>query len=250
MGHSAEDRLYPISLDEIPAWRERYKVSADEARKRFAQFVILECLASTPALARQIVFKGGNAPPFFHQSRRSTIDLDFSAMVSFPDDQDEIRQQLDNVMRRFAHRFRVSQSVSEFAASHRIRRRPFRPMTLASDTRFLGTAFIRTFSTPPGFRPRLWRLRSASTMSFARARNVVCRPLGVRYGFPRLRILSRKSCVLFFSRRFATARGRKMSLTSRRWRGGIRVFSTWPRSRVIWSRKHGATDRCWQEPVR
>lgn len=73
------DNLYPTSSEAIAAWRLLTGVPADEARKRFVQYVILESIAATSGLAGSIVFKGGNALRFVYGSRRSTTDLDFTA---------------------------------------------------------------------------------------------------------------------------------------------------------------------------
>jgi hypothetical protein len=59
-------------------WAAANGVTLDEARRRFAQYVVLCAIASVAALRRHLVFKGGNALEFVWQPNRSTIDLDFS----------------------------------------------------------------------------------------------------------------------------------------------------------------------------
>jgi len=94
-----DDPLYPRSLDGLDGWARRHRTSLDEARKRFAQFVILDLIGRSPRI-RTLAFKGGNALRFLHQSPRSTVDLDFTAPADFPDDEPSIRALLDDA---FAH---------------------------------------------------------------------------------------------------------------------------------------------------
>jgi len=53
-----------------------------EARRRFAQYGILQSIAGSQILSSSLVFKGGNALDFIWQPNRSTIDLDFSSRDS------------------------------------------------------------------------------------------------------------------------------------------------------------------------
>jgi hypothetical protein len=69
------DRLYPIHPAEIESWAKRHGTTRDEARKRFAQYAILEAIAAAPGLAGVLAFKGGNALRFVYGNRRSTLDL-------------------------------------------------------------------------------------------------------------------------------------------------------------------------------
>jgi predicted nucleotidyltransferase component of viral defense system len=112
------DNLYPTSSETITAWRLLAGVPADEARKRFVQYVILESIAAAPSLAGSIAFKGGNALRFAYGSRRSTTDLDFTAEASFPDDEGPIRARLDEALRSALSRHRVK------ARCQRVRRNP------------------------------------------------------------------------------------------------------------------------------
>ncbi len=70
---------YPAAFDTIASWARTNRVTADEARKRFAQYTILRAITSSRALSDLLVFKGGNALDFVWHPNRSTTDLDFSA---------------------------------------------------------------------------------------------------------------------------------------------------------------------------
>jgi len=70
--------LYPRSFADLSFWAETKGVTIEEARRRFAQFVILCGIASVRSLRTKLVFKGGNALDFVMSPNRSTIDLDFS----------------------------------------------------------------------------------------------------------------------------------------------------------------------------
>jgi hypothetical protein len=69
---------YPRTFQDIAAWSLGTATPIQDARTRFAQFVILCGIASEPSLRNNLVFKGGNALDFVLQPNRSTIDLDFS----------------------------------------------------------------------------------------------------------------------------------------------------------------------------
>lgn len=69
---------YPLSFDSIRAWAESAGVSVNEGRVRFAQYAVLQSIASVRLLRDGLVFKGGNALDFVWQPNRSTVDLDFS----------------------------------------------------------------------------------------------------------------------------------------------------------------------------
>lgn len=99
-------RLYPTSLAELESWRRHHGVTLDEARKRYAQFVILESIALSAA-RDYLSFKGGNAVRFIHGNPRSTADLDFTAEPGFPDDKEEIRKKLDEALRRSRNRYEL-----------------------------------------------------------------------------------------------------------------------------------------------
>ncbi len=92
------ERLHPIRLSELEAWRDRVGVTVEEARKRFVQFVALESIAAAPDLREALSFKGGNALRFVYGSPRGTSDLDFTAGDSLPDEQASIREALDRAL--------------------------------------------------------------------------------------------------------------------------------------------------------
>jgi predicted nucleotidyltransferase component of viral defense system len=110
--------LFPTAPEEIEPWRRKTGLTADEARKRFMQYAILEAIASSAGLARLVAFKGGNALRFIYGNRRSTLDLDFTADAGLPDDPDPIRARLDAALRPLLARFRVK------ARCQRVRRNP------------------------------------------------------------------------------------------------------------------------------
>lgn len=112
------ERFYPISLAELDTWRRKHGVTSAETRKRFVQYVLLESIAAAPKLATQLSFKGGNALRFVYGNRRSTLDLDFSAEGSFPDNGDEIRNLIDHALATGCVRFGIK------ARCQSIRRNP------------------------------------------------------------------------------------------------------------------------------
>jgi predicted nucleotidyltransferase component of viral defense system len=73
---------YPISFSTITAWAAENKIPVSEARRRFAQYGVLQSIAGSQILSSALVFKGGNALDFIWQPNRSTIDLDFSSRDS------------------------------------------------------------------------------------------------------------------------------------------------------------------------
>jgi predicted nucleotidyltransferase component of viral defense system len=80
---------YPTAFDDIRSWAEGAGVSVNEARVRFAQYAILQTVATVRPLREGLVFKGGNALDFVWQPNRSTTDLDFSvdhaSILAHPD---------------------------------------------------------------------------------------------------------------------------------------------------------------------
>lgn len=104
MTNETAGRLYPTSLQELDHWRRLHATTLDEARKRFAQFVVLECVGAA-SWGGQLAFKGGNALRFVYRNPRSTIDLDFSASGGFPDDAVKIREMLDAALVAGGRRF-------------------------------------------------------------------------------------------------------------------------------------------------
>src|SRR5262245_48036666 len=98
---------YPTSLAELEDWRNQAGVTLDEARKRLTQFAVLTCIGARRTLRDALVFKGGNALRFIYGNPRSTLDLDFTAAASFPDDEDQVRSLLDEALGQGANRFGI-----------------------------------------------------------------------------------------------------------------------------------------------
>jgi predicted nucleotidyltransferase component of viral defense system len=71
--------LYPVSLRGIETWAAKNGMGVAEARLRFVQYGVLQAVAGSRILSRDLVFKGGNALDFVWQPNRSTLDLDFSS---------------------------------------------------------------------------------------------------------------------------------------------------------------------------
>jgi predicted nucleotidyltransferase component of viral defense system len=104
--------LYPTSQADIPGWSKANGVPVSEARTRFAQFAILQCVGAASGLQTSLAFKGGNALRFIHGNPRSTADLDFTAVPvadrnGVPDSEDEIRRLLDEALLWAKNRFAV-----------------------------------------------------------------------------------------------------------------------------------------------
>lgn len=109
---------YPASFQDLKSWQTRFRTTAEEARRRFVQFVVLVSVSSSTELSVQIAFKGGNALRFVHGNRRSTLDLDFSAELDFPDSATVIKDMMDRALRRSEGRYQVK------ARCQRIKRNP------------------------------------------------------------------------------------------------------------------------------
>ena len=71
--------LYPVSFREIQVWAKRNEFPVSEAKRRYAQYGVLQSVAGSKILSDALVFKGGNALDFVWQPNRSTADLDFSS---------------------------------------------------------------------------------------------------------------------------------------------------------------------------
>ncbi len=69
---------FPATFSGITRWAKDRGMAAGEARRRYAQFVVLVAVANSPMLGEMVVFKGGNALDFVLQPNRSTLDLDFT----------------------------------------------------------------------------------------------------------------------------------------------------------------------------
>jgi len=137
---------FPTSLSELEPWRKANGVTAEEARRRLVQFVVLVSVASSTRLFASLALKGGNALRFIHGNRRSTIDLDFTAEGDFPDDPDSIRGLLNAAFRGALRQYQVKVRCQS------VKRNPKRPeATLptyavrpASSSRAIGTIRIST----------------------------------------------------------------------------------------------------------
>ena len=112
---------FPTSVIEINNWCRHNNLKPHEGRQRYAEYVILTCIASDYDLSKVIVLKGGNALRFFYKSPRSTLDLDFSIDASnFTDNEDFMREKLDVALRRAVSRFEIK------AKCQRVKRNPTR----------------------------------------------------------------------------------------------------------------------------
>jgi predicted nucleotidyltransferase component of viral defense system len=98
---------YPTSIAELAAWRKQHGTTAEEARRRFVQFVILASISSSATFVSRVAFKGGNALRFVYGNMRSTLDLDFSAEGSFPDSESDIKRLMDSALRTEQRRYQV-----------------------------------------------------------------------------------------------------------------------------------------------
>lgn len=106
--------LYPRSLENLPDWAESNGLTIEEARRRFAQFVVLCGVASVRILRDYLVFKGGNALDFVLQPNRSTTDLDFSLDMDGGEPlggTKQLRDALTIGLRQVAPRFGVALAV-------------------------------------------------------------------------------------------------------------------------------------------
>lgn len=102
-----ETGAYPTSIAELSAWRQRRGTTAEEARRRLVQFVILASMSSSASLLSRAAFKGGNALRFIHGNERSTLDLDFSAEPDFPDSPERIKRLMDEALKTAERRYQV-----------------------------------------------------------------------------------------------------------------------------------------------
>ena len=113
---------YPSTLAEIESWSRENVATTLEARIRFMEFVILNCVASDGITGRGLVLKGGNALRFAYQSPRSTKDIDFTVdAVDIPDYADRIRELLNDALAFSERRFNVK------AKCQRVKRNPKNP---------------------------------------------------------------------------------------------------------------------------
>src|SRR5665213_3367503 len=116
MTETGSGRPYPVRLEEMNEWSERSRTTSEEARRRFVQFVVLECFGST-TIATSLAFKGGNALRFGHGYPRSTLDLDFTG-IGLVEDAESLRRDVDAIVRQGSLEFGIKCRVSS------IRRKP------------------------------------------------------------------------------------------------------------------------------
>ena len=102
-----ETAAFPQNIGDIAAWRKQNETTAEEAKRRFVQFVILASISSSASMTSQVAFKGGNALRFAYGNQRSTLDLDFTANVSLPDDPEEIKSLLNLAIKKTDQQFQV-----------------------------------------------------------------------------------------------------------------------------------------------
>jgi predicted nucleotidyltransferase component of viral defense system len=110
MSEAAGGRTFPIRLSELNEWAARNRVTSDEARRRFVQFVVLDSLAAAN-VAKSLAFKGGNALRFGYGYPRSTFDLDFTA-TNLEEDSAAIRSIIDEAVREGSRDFEIKCKVS------------------------------------------------------------------------------------------------------------------------------------------
>ena len=108
----------PTFLEE---WCKENNVPVHEGRERYMAFVILACISANTNLSSCLVFKGGNALRFVHQSPRSTKDLDFTVKSDIlADDEEKIRSVMDIALKWGFQRYQVK------AKCQRVKRNPSR----------------------------------------------------------------------------------------------------------------------------
>ncbi|MDY7107174.1 MAG: nucleotidyl transferase AbiEii/AbiGii toxin family protein [Planctomycetota bacterium] len=129
-----ENRRYPISLGELERWRRLNRVTAFEARDRFVQYVVLDCIGAA-LIGKHLSFKGGNALRFVYGSPRSTIDLDFTADASVQDDEETIEALVAQAISRAESQHAVKMRVQ------RVRRNPPRRPGSTTPTYSLTVAY-------------------------------------------------------------------------------------------------------------
>jgi len=153
-----EDRRYPLSLGELEGWRKRNNVGAGEARDRFAQYVVLDCIGAA-LMGRHVSLKGGNALRFVYGSPRSTIDLDFTADTSVQDDEKAVEMLVAQATSRAESQHGVKMRVQ------RVRRNPplrpsstFPTYSVTVAYQLPGDRFYAGFDSHQGPLPQVVRL--------------------------------------------------------------------------------------------
>jgi predicted nucleotidyltransferase component of viral defense system len=69
---------YPTEFETLTTWATEAGFPQEEARRRYAQYLVLTSITVVAPLRETLVFKGGNALDFIWSPNRSTLDLDFS----------------------------------------------------------------------------------------------------------------------------------------------------------------------------
>lgn len=95
----------PASFATVDRWARDHRVPVEDARFRFAQYLILLAIARHETLRHALVFKGGNALDFVLMPNRSTVDLDFSldmAQTSGFDSPDDVKAVFQHALNTIA----------------------------------------------------------------------------------------------------------------------------------------------------
>lgn len=71
------------------------------------QFVILDSISASEWIRPQLAFKGGNALLFAYGNPRATLDLDFTAEPTFPDDHQEIARNFNIALDKMIARHQI-----------------------------------------------------------------------------------------------------------------------------------------------
>lgn len=122
MGFNGFPINYPTAFAEVATWATENGVTVPEARRRFAQYAILNAIASSRSLRRFLVFKGGNALDFIWSPNRSTLDLDFSVDMTKLEGQDIIEAELLSLLSRALDL--SGRELRITAAVHSVKRQP------------------------------------------------------------------------------------------------------------------------------
>ena len=93
------DSRHPQDAREILAWCKSNRLPTRTGRLRFAQREVLRAIGAHSVKAL-IHFKGGNALRIMYENPRGTIDLDFTAGPSVPDEAGWLRDQINDALRR------------------------------------------------------------------------------------------------------------------------------------------------------
>lgn len=91
------DPRHPQQVNEIRDWCRLYQSPIRAGRLRFAQREVLRAIGAHSVKA-SISFKGGNALRIMHENPRGTVDLDFTAQQSVPDDPEWLRDQFNQAL--------------------------------------------------------------------------------------------------------------------------------------------------------